>query len=153
MVGGVSSSDAISGARDRKRRPSRSAFVINDDVGIYIKYATRPRTRHKEFQFRFDYDHFAELEKLRAKRDRCFVVLVCVKAEEICCMPARTVLRLRKLHLAAGKFDTPEFVLIVTARKRRRFRVYVNKPGARGVYLTEPIIVPRNAFPDHLFEA
>ena len=48
--------------------PSRSIFFVNDDIGIYLKYAGRPIGTYREYSFTFTNEHFDELAKLQAKR-------------------------------------------------------------------------------------
>jgi hypothetical protein len=40
---------------------SRSAFIVNHDTGIYLKYATSPNKRWKEYVFTFTEAHLEEL--------------------------------------------------------------------------------------------
>lgn len=134
-------------------KPSRSAFVINDDIGIYVKYAGRPKGGFKEYQFTFREDHFDELTKLRARRERCFVVLVCVKGRQICCLPVKALDRLRERRRQEVGDAEDVFTVLATIQKGRRFRVYVNSPGTRGKMLGDPLIVSRNSFPNRLFKA
>ena len=34
-------------------KTSRSAFIVNHDIGVYLKYAGKPVGRYKEYQFTF----------------------------------------------------------------------------------------------------
>jgi hypothetical protein len=60
---------------------SRSAFKINDDIGVYLKYATKPKPPHSEYQFTFRKDHLKELQDIAEKVSQVHVALVCVAAK------------------------------------------------------------------------
>jgi hypothetical protein len=49
-------------------------YVINDVVGLQIKYATQ---RLRPWQFSFSASHIGNLKELKAAYHACFVVLVC----------------------------------------------------------------------------
>ena len=44
------------------------------------------------------------------------------------------------------------YTILVTISKNSRFRVYMNYPGRKKMYLSKPIIISRNQFPKILFE-
>ena len=46
---------------------SRSAYRINDTIGVYVKYASKPRGAVKEYQFTFLKDHLDELVAIEKK--------------------------------------------------------------------------------------
>lgn len=132
-------------------RPSRSGFLVNHDVGIYLKYATKKTRRFGEFIFTFSTDHVAEIDALAQKAEKVFLVFVCVQAKEICCI-RRTELTalIAQRELARGAAEHIHTVL-VTAEAGKSFRVYMNAPGERKKKLRE-IIVARNRFPNAIFE-
>ena len=132
--------------------PSRSSFFVNDDVAIYLKYATKTTRGYDEYLFTFSDDHFGEITTLQAKRETCFVVLVCVKERQICALPAKQLHELRKRRKNAVGSAEDTFTLLVVLPERKQFRVYANQPGKKGRMLGSPIIVPRNSFPTVLFE-
>jgi hypothetical protein len=43
----------------------RSAFRVNDDIGVYLKYAEKPSAAYEEFQFTFHKQHLEDLAKLK----------------------------------------------------------------------------------------
>ncbi len=131
--------------------PSRSAFFINDDIGIYLKYATRPTAAYDEYAFTFSAEHFDEIDELCAKRDRCFAVLVCVKDRHICCVPVADLQKLRKRREKAVGQAEDVLTLLAVLPTGKQFRVYVNEPGRKGQILGSAIKVPRTSFPDRLF--
>jgi len=133
-----------------------SAFRINDNIGVYLKYnAVKPKP-NGEFPFTFSQDSLKELagmaEHLHLKK--VFVVLVCYKAREVCVV---TLQRLKEMvatrEKAAGKAED-QYVLLVTAPKNSQLRLYLNVPGKKGKLLKNTETkVPRNSFPAVLFEA
>jgi hypothetical protein len=76
----------------RGTEKSRCGFLVNDDIGIYLKYATKKTSSFGEFVFTFTKSHIAEIDALAVKAEKTFVVLICVKAKEICCI------RRKELH-------------------------------------------------------
>jgi hypothetical protein len=63
---------------------SRSAFIVNHDTGVYLKYATKPNPAFKEYVFTFTQANLDELGKLKAQHPSLFIVLVRYGAKEIC---------------------------------------------------------------------
>ena len=53
---------------------SRSAYVVNEKVGLYIKYRTN---RMSPWTFSFGVEHLDEISELRASFEHVFVALVC----------------------------------------------------------------------------
>lgn len=130
---------------------SRSAFKINNDIGVYLKYATKPKPPFSEYVFNFNSGHLAELVALRKWGPSVFLGLVCVKARQICCLKYadfETLVEARKK--ARGSSET-QYILLATAPARKSFRVYVNAPGKRKVKLAKEVIVSRNVFPGAIF--
>lgn len=85
-----------------KKQKSRSAFTVNDDIGIYLKYANEPHGSYNEYKFTFTREHLDELEALQARRSTVIVALVCVDAKEICALPLPALQRLVKKRKAAA---------------------------------------------------
>ncbi len=130
---------------------SRSGFLVNHDVGIYLKYATKKTRRFDEFIFTFSADHIAEIDALEQKAEKVFIVFVCVQAKEICCIRrAELHALIAQRELARGTGEDIHTV-VVTVPTGKSCRVYMNFPGARKKMLGE-IIVPRNRFPNAIFE-
>ena len=65
---------------------SRSAYRINDDIGVYLKYANKPTPAYQEYGFTFQQQHLDELAEIAKMTERVFAALVCVKARQICCL-------------------------------------------------------------------
>jgi hypothetical protein len=117
----------------------------------FIKYATTKTRRFGEFIFTFSTDNMAEIDALAQKAEKVFLVLVCVPAKEICCIRRTELVSLiAQRELAKGTGEDTHTVL-VTAEAGNRFRVYMNVPGQRKKKLGE-IVVPRNRFPNAIFE-
>ena len=130
---------------------SRSTFLVNNKICVYLKYATKPNNLG-EYVFTFNQSHLAELKKIEAGRKRAFIALVCVEDREICCLPLkkfRALLDRRRVRL--GK-EEDQYTLLLSLPKGKSFRVYVSVPGRKGVMLGEPIIVSRRDFPNELFD-
>lgn len=61
---------------------SRSAYRINDDIGVYLKYASKPTPAYREYLFTFQKQHLAELAAIAKATEKVFAALVCVKARQ-----------------------------------------------------------------------
>jgi hypothetical protein len=135
----------------RGTETSRSAFLVNNDVGIYLKYATKETEPYGEFVFTFRTEHIAEIDSLSQKNPKVFIVLVCVEAQEICCISRADLGALiAKREAVRGQAEEIHTVL-VTVPKGKSCRVYMNVPGARKRAIGE-IKVPRKRFPEVIFE-
>jgi hypothetical protein len=130
---------------------SRSAFIVNHDTGIYLKYATSPTKRWKEYVFTFTETHLAELEALKSHHARVFIVLVCRKAKEICVLTLDEFEKHRALREKAKGAKEPHYQILVTVPKGKSFRVYMNAPGQKKTMLKDQK-VPRSDFPKLIFE-
>ncbi|MBL9183962.1 MAG: hypothetical protein JNN17_17605 [Verrucomicrobiaceae bacterium] len=128
----------------------RSAFRVNDDIGVYLKYAEKPSETFEEFQFTFNQQHLDDLAKLKKVTPKLFICLVCVKAEEICCIKYDLLLQMIVERRSAKGEGEDTYAVLVNAPKGKGMRTYMNKPGRKGVTLTKHI-VSRSAFPSDLF--
>lgn len=141
---------AINGLRTDDKL-HRSAFVINEKISVYFKYATNPTKPHQEYQFTFNQNHLNDLALITKSKKHLFVALVCVKAQEICCVAYDLLLQMlaeRRSRITGEN----TFTILVTAPKGKKMRVYMNAPGKKAAALTQHLIA-RNAFPDDLFNA
>lgn len=141
---------AINAVRNDSGAASRSAFLINTDVGLFLKYATKPKGPFKEFVFTFHSDHLRELEALRKKTKKLFISFVCVSASQICSLPYDTFLDLIAARKRSKKADEETYTILVVVPKGKSFRVYVNPAGEKKQKLSQKIIA-RDDFPDTLF--
>jgi hypothetical protein len=129
---------------------SRSAFRVNDDIGVYLKYCSEPKGAFDEYKFTFNGEHLQELRSLAEKCDRVFLALVCVKDGHVCCLPYAAFQRLLGLRRASSGVEEATYQVLVVLPGEKEFRAYVNAPGVRRKMLGETK-VPRNAFPSGLF--
>ena len=127
------------------------AYKINDEIALYLKYASKPTPSYKEYPFTFHQEHLSELRQIKAANPKTFIALVCVKDREICCISYEQLQTLVERRKAAKGGDEDQYVLLVTAPKNKGLRVYVNAPGKRKTILGKELIVSRNTFPGTIF--
>src|SRR5579863_6565439 len=60
---------------------SNASYVVNDTIGIYIKYSAKRMT---PWRFTFMKDHREEIALLRSKVKKVFLVLVCNDDGVVC---------------------------------------------------------------------
>ena len=140
---------AINGVRDDGTL-HRSAFRINDSIGVYFKYASKPKPPHREYLFTFTNEHLSDLARLSKKMKKLFIGLVCVKDGEICCLSYLLLCEMleeRRKRIVGEEAHT----ILVTVPKGKKLRVYMNAPGRKRTMLTEHLVA-RSAFPDEIFE-
>lgn len=130
---------------------SRSAFKVNADIGVYLKYASKAKAPFSEYIFTFSVEHLAELKSLKRKSGSAFLALVCVKDRQICCLRYEEFLQLLDARKKAKGASEDQYTLLATLPAGKSFRVYVNAPGKRKTMLGKPIIVSRNGFPGIIF--
>ena len=129
----------------------RSAFRINDSACVFLKYATKPRPPYDEYTFTFNASHMDDLEVLRNKGDKIYLALVCVEDSEICLLPYNEFLGLVDKRKNLKKAGESQYTVLVILKPGGKFRVNVNKPGKRGYYIGDPILIARKDFPERLF--
>lgn len=130
---------------------SRSAFRINDDIGVYLKYATKPKGRFKEYPFTFNREHLAELDAMADATPHLYLALVCVDARQVCCLAYAQFSELvTRRHRAKGE-EEDQYTVLATLPDGGKFRVYVNAPGVRKQWLGKPLLIARKEFPERLF--
>jgi hypothetical protein len=130
---------------------SRSGYLVNQDIGIYLKYATKETKPYGEFVFTFRDDHIAEIDALAQKAEKTFIVFVCVEAEEICCIRRTELHALLDARRQERGYDEDVHTVLVTVPTGKSCRVYMNFPGERKQALGE-IIVARKRFPNAIFD-
>jgi hypothetical protein len=134
-----------------KGATSRSSFIINTDIGVYLKYATKAIKPFKEFRFTFLGSHLEELKELESRFEKVYIGLVCVRAKQICAISYKQFEDFLAERREAKGSRESIYTIIVTVPKGKRFRVYVNQPGERKKSLGV-VRVPRNTFPGCLFD-
>lgn len=128
------------------------AYKVNDEIALYLKYASKPTATYKEYIFTFTIEHLGTLAQIKAANPKTFVALVCVKEREICCISYDELMSLVARRKAKKGADEDQYTVLVTAPKGKGLRVYMNLPGQRGTILGKALIVARKAFPALLFE-
>ncbi len=131
---------------------SRSAFEINQRIGIYLKYASATKGPFKEYVFTFRQEHLEELVEIADKSKSVFLALVCVKGREICCLPYVQLLELIARRKKAKGYDEDQYTILVTMPEGKSFRSYINEPDRKGKILGKQVLISRNNFPGKIFE-
>jgi len=134
-----------------KGKASHSAFKVNDDIAVYLKYATKPTGRFKEYVFTFTRKHLADLKAINAAGDDLHLALVCVRDREVCCFPYAELAQLVSQRKESAGRSKSQYTLLVTLKPGEAFRVYMNAPEKKKTYLSDPLKVRRNACPNALF--
>ncbi|MBE7491077.1 MAG: hypothetical protein HS108_04890 [Planctomycetes bacterium] len=132
-------------------KKSEVAYRINDNIAAYFKYCNEPKSRFNEYRFGFTTEHLEELDRIAEANERTFVVLVCVRAREICCISYQQLQDLVTARREAKGEDESTYVVCVTAQQGKSLRAYVNVPGKRGKF-EKQLVIARNAFPGVIFE-
>lgn len=132
---------------------SRSAFKVNNDIAVYLKYATTPHGQHHEYMFTFNSSNLSELVAIDAVGDNLHLALVCVEDREICCLPYANLVALIGRRRQQSQQNENQYTILVTLEPHQSFRVNINARGSRNTYIGNPIVVPRRNFPDVLFRS
>ncbi len=131
---------------------SRSAYRINDSIGIFLKYASKPSRTFREYTFTFTADHLRELAEVdNSQVSNTFIALVCVKDREIACLTLPQLQELVKRRREAKGTHEDQYLVLVTAPQGKSLRAYVNAPGRRKHILEKELLIKRRSFPDALF--
>ena len=134
-------------------KKSRSAYRINATIGVYLKYAAKkPSKNLGENSFTFTSAHLKELREISKQMQKAFLALVCVKDREIACLSLDHLWELVERRRQDSGRREAQYVVLVTARERKALRVYVNASGHKNLYLGQPLVVKRNAFPGNIFD-
>lgn len=135
--------------------PSRSAYEILGQSkrrsAVYLKYATKPTPAFQEYVFNFNTDQQAELEEVADVVPRVFLGLVCVQAEQICCLPYEKLQGLIEERKRQRDEDEDMYTVLVTAPANKSFRVYMNVPGKKKTQFGE-MTISRRDFPSVIFD-
>lgn len=128
-----------------------NAYRINNDVAIYLKYATNPNKAHAEYVFTFHKDHLESLREISKHSKTTYLALVCVKDREVCCISYEEFSSLIAIREKAKNGKEDQYTILITAPSGKSLRAYVNAPGVKGQMIGEPLLVPRNKFPGVIF--
>ena len=132
-------------------RNLRVAYKVNDNIAIYLKYATRPTGRYKEYVFTFSAAQLADIYNVRMLLSSIFIALVCVADREVCCLSEaelRSMVMARESEIGD---EEDSVTVLVSIQQGKSLRAYVNVPGQRKGEALEVHVVPRGAFPAKLF--
>ena len=130
---------------------SNKGYLINTSIPVYVKYATK-KNAIEEFVFTFTKDHINDIKNINSKYSKCFVVLVCYGAREICCLSYSQFSELLNSRMSHSNNKNAGLTVLVIAPSGRGLRAYVNAPGKKGEIAGEEIIVSRNDFPRSIFD-
>lgn len=131
---------------------SSSAFRINANIGVYLKYNSVKPKANGEFPFTFSQDNLKELADIEGQLKKVFLALVCVRAREVCIINLPKLREMIAIREKAAGGPEAQYVLLITARPNNKLRAYMNAPGTRGKLLkSTEIKVSRNDFPVALF--
>ncbi|WP_035241571.1 hypothetical protein [Desulfobacter vibrioformis] len=131
-------------------RISRSAFRINETIGIYLKYASKPSGL--DYTITFSSENKQEIKKLCKICNSVFIAMVCVQERQICCLTEKELDDwFIKRNSKLGN-DEDISTILVNLPKGKSFRVNMNLPGRRKRYLDTAQLIPRKRFPDILFK-
>lgn len=132
------------------KKLSRSSFRINESIGIFVKYAGNPNG--EDYNFTFTKENKKELKYLETICEKVYITLVCVKDRQICCLSSPDLYAWLAKRASALGTEEDASTILVSLPEGKAFRVNMNQPGRRKVYLGNPQIVARNQFPNALFE-
>ena len=134
----------------RRGDPVNNGFLINDDVALFLKYASEPNGTG-EYVFTFNRDHIGHISHAGRQRNKVFLGLVCVQDEEICCLNGESFDALIGYRKDSAGEEEEQYQLLVKVEPRAQLRVYVNAAGVRRQYAGEQLVIPRTGFPNTLF--
>jgi hypothetical protein len=130
-----------------------NAYRINNDMAVYLKYATKPTKSFSEYVFTFAKAHLDEIDAIAKAVPKTFLALVCVEAREVCCLAYGQLLSLIERRRKAFGGVESQYVILVTAQKGSSLHVYINAPHKKKTKLGKnDIVVSRSAFPGDLFQ-
>lgn len=132
-------------------RISRSSFLVNNNIAVFLKYAEKPTKTFNEYVFTFHPDHLEEVEHIEQKAGRAFVALVCVEARQICCISRDELTDIIEERKRAKGSDEDMYTILVTVPDGKKLRVYANCPGKRKKSLKQRT-VSRTRFPGVIFK-
>jgi hypothetical protein len=129
-----------------------NAYRVNQDVAVYLKYASKPTPAFDEYQFTFTQAHLEELDAITSVSLKLFIALVCVEDRQICCLKYSQLLELVDYRRKSKGADESQYVVLATLPENKAFRVYMNAAGAKKRYAGKQLIVARNSFPSGIFD-
>lgn len=115
---------------------SNSSYVVNNNIGIFIKYSTK---RMSPWQFTFTSKHIDELFGMIQNFKAVYLVLVCKDNGIVCLTPEESRILLNNAHAKPQG-------LLVTRKPREKFRVSCGK------YEKLKYKIGNNEFPAKIFK-
>lgn len=135
-----------------KGKKINNAFKINNNTGLLCKYASEANGGG-EYVFTFQSEHLDAINAMDKQNDHTFIALVCMDAEEICCLSKDDFDTLIVNRKKSAHKDEDYYQILVTAQSGRSLRAYVNAAGKKNTIAGKAKVVSRNAFPGSLFGA
>ena len=129
-----------------------AAYRVNDDAGLYVKHATRPRPDSCEYAFSFSQENLEEIRRLSLAASWVVIALVCVGSRTVCALTRQEFEELVDARRAAKGEEESQYKILVDAEKGKQLRAYVDAPGHRRLCLEPRHTVPRTRFPGILFD-
>lgn len=113
---------------------SNSSYIINDSIGIYIKYSTKRMT---PWRFTFKQEHQNEIEEMKKSLEKVFLILVC-NDDGIVCLSYKEL-----KQILDGHHDPIEWI---SADRHKREMYAVNGSNGELRFKIGP-----NDFPEKIF--
>lgn len=128
-----------------------NAYKINDEIVLFLKYASDIKPPHNEYLFTFTREHLKALKEIYKTNPSTFIAMVCVGDREICCLSYEELDNLIDSREAEKGSKENQYTILVTVHSGESMRVYVNSPGVKNTMVGESMVVKRNGFPSKIF--
>lgn len=128
-----------------------NAYKVNDEIALYLKYATKKTRAHSEYIFNFSKQHLSDLQKIQRGNPKTFAALVCVGAREVCCISYEELASMVDARQKEKGAKEDQYTILVTVPTGKSMRVYVNAPGKKNTMLGKAKIIKRSDFPSRIF--
>jgi len=133
------------------RKVHRNAYKINNDIGLYLKYASGKTKAHKEYIFTFTLEHLKDIKKIHQVTPRLFIAMVCVEDREICCLSYDELCRLVETRKNKKGSQENQYSILMTILSGNSIHVYVNAPGVKNTKIGKDMIIKRKEYPNKIF--
>lgn len=133
-----------------KDKHVNNAFKINNNIGIFCKYASKPNEKNK-YLFTFNSEQMENIKLIHNTNEKLCLALICIEDEEICCLSYEQFEMLLESRRKSAKGDEEQYQIIVTAKQGASLRVCVNAAGKKGATAGKPIVISRKSFPESVF--
>jgi hypothetical protein len=140
---------------------SRCAYRINTDIGVYIRASTKPV--NMEYVFSFKKENIEQVKALENICKKVFVVLVCYNAKALrrgsrmaqyrqICVIRPSEIDVLIAARGANAAVTFQRNILISVPSSKSMRASVTVPGRKGKRMELTRKIPRNAFPQAIFE-